>query len=107
MMLLENESFRLIEQQRLDQLKTARQRNKLGQFATPPALALDIAKFAWDKVGRRRDNFSFLDPAIGTGAFFAAFMQAFPKNRIAAAAGIELDKTFAETAATIWHNHGL
>ena len=43
---LEAESTRLAEQKRLDQLKTATERNQWGQFATPPALSLDIAREA-------------------------------------------------------------
>lgn len=88
---LEAEATRLVEQTRLDQLKTAKERNKWGQFATPPVLALDIARYAWEKLKHRAGGFSFLDPAIGTGSFFGAFLQAFPPERIEAATGIELD----------------
>ena len=104
---LEAEATRLTEQQRLDQLKTAKERNKWGQFATPPVLSLDIARYAWDKLKHRKGGFSFLDPAIGTGSFFGAFLQAFPHSRIEAATGIELDKPFAEAARAIWNTYGL
>ncbi|NLE40064.1 MAG: SAM-dependent DNA methyltransferase, partial [Pirellulaceae bacterium] len=105
--ILEAEAARLTEQQRLDELKTARERNKWGQFATPPALSFDIAKYAWHRLRRRKGEFAFLDPAIGTGSFFGAFLRAFPKHRIHRAVGIELDKPFAETARTIWRPQGL
>ena len=104
---LEAEATRLREQQRLDQLKTAKERNRWGQFATPPVLSLEIARYAWEKLGHREGGFSFLDPAIGTGSFFSAFLQVFPHARITAAAGIELDKPFAEAAHAIWHEQGL
>ncbi len=78
----EAEAVRLTEQQRLDQLKTAKERNRWGQFATPPALSLDIARYAWNKLRRRKGGFRFLDPAVGTGSFFGALLQAFPKDRI-------------------------
>ena len=52
-------------------------------------------------------RFSFLDPAIGTGSFYAAFLQAFPRDRIESATGIELDKPFAEAAKAIWERLGL
>ncbi len=104
---LEAEATRLSEQQRLDQLKTTKERNKWGQFATPPALSLDIAHYAWEKLKLRKGAFSFLDPAIGTGSFFGAFLQAFPHDRMEAATGIELDKPFAEAANAIWHAQGL
>jgi hypothetical protein len=105
--ILEAEATRLTEQLRLDQFKTAKERNKWGQFATPPALSLDIARYAWNRLRRRKGGFRFLDPALGTGSFFGAFLQAFPKDRIEAACGIELDKLFAESAKSIWRQQGL
>ncbi len=105
--ILEAETARLAEQQRLDQLKTAKERNKCGQFATPPALSLDIARYVWNRVRHRRGIFRFLDPAFGTGSFFGAFLQAFPKDRIEDATGIELDERFAEAASSIWQHEGL
>ena len=105
--ILQAEAIRRTEQQRLDELKTAKERNKWGQFATPPALALDIAGYAWEKLKHCKGGFAFLDPAIGTGSFFGAFLQAFPNGRIEAATGIELDRPFAEAAKAIWHKQGL
>ena len=105
--ILEAEASRLTEQSRLDRLKTAKERNRWGQFATPPALSLDIALYCWDKLRRHKHGFRFLDPAVGTGSFFGAFVQTFPKQRIAAATGIELDRSFAEAAKTIWGRQGL
>ena len=105
--ILEAEASRLTEQSRLDRLKTARERNRWGQFATPPALSLDIALYGWNKLRRRKGVFRFLDPAIGTGSFFGAFIQTFPNDRISGATGIELDKSFAEAAKSIWQRQGL
>jgi adenine-specific DNA-methyltransferase len=103
----EAEATRLAEQCRLDRLKTARERNQSGQFATPPALSLEIARYAWNILRRRKGDFRFLDPALGTGSFFGAFVQAFPKDRIAGATGIELDKPVADAAKAIWRPQGL
>ncbi len=103
----EAEVSRLVEQQRLDQLKTAKERNQWGQFATPPALSLDIARYAWNTLGKSSANFRFLDPAIGTGSFFNAFLQTFPNDRIEVATGIELDPQFAKVADAIWSRQGL
>ena len=89
--LIDAEATRLDEQHRLDRLKTAKERNQWGQFATPPALSLEIARYAWDKLQPREQRFNFLDPAIGSGSFYAAFRQAFPGDRIESATGIELD----------------
>ncbi len=104
---LEAEAIRISEQVRLDQLKTAKERNKWGQFATPPILSFDIAHYAWKLLKRREGLFSFFDPALGTGSFYSAFLQVFPHDRIEAATGIELDKPFAEAAKTIWRKEGL
>lgn len=42
MMIRKSESIRLVEQQRLDELKTAKERNKWGQFATPRFLKQEV-----------------------------------------------------------------
>lgn len=105
---VEIEAERLREQEALDLQKDAAERNLWGQFATPPALALDIAKYArkrWPKAGQ---PVRFLDPALGTGAFYAALRQAFDSQvEIATAAGIELDPQFADAAKRLWHKAGL
>ena len=98
---------RLTEQARLDTLKTAAERNKLGQFATPPVLALEIARYAREKLNGKHGLIRFLDPAIGTGAFYAATLDSFPAKRIGYAAGVEIDRAFAHTAAEIWGKTGL
>jgi hypothetical protein len=69
----EIEAERLIVQEQLDAAKTAAERNRLGQFATPPNLALDIASYAYSLWQSRSDAASFLDPAIGSGSFYSAF----------------------------------
>jgi methylase of polypeptide subunit release factors len=50
---------------------------------------------------------SFLDPAIGTGSFYSAFLKAFPKKRIAEALGFELDPHYGKPAAQLWKDHDL
>ncbi len=99
------EDRRQQEQTRLDALKTAPERNKWGQFATPPELALSIARYAHSLLGEI--PIRFLDPAIGTGSFYSALSQAFPPENIEAATGIELDPLFSETAKDLWRKSGL
>ena len=70
------EGRRQTEQTRLDSLKTAAERNKWGQFATPFELALSLARYAHKTLGEGR--LRFLDPAIGTGSFYSALSQAVP-----------------------------
>ncbi|HXJ92126.1 MAG TPA: N-6 DNA methylase [Terriglobia bacterium] len=99
------EGRRQAEQTRLDSLKSAAERNKWGQFATPFELALSLARYAHGTLGE--DAIRFLDPAIGTGSFFSALSQTVPANSVEAAVGIELDPLFADTAEKLWDNSGL
>ena len=99
------EGRRLEEQARLDSQKTATERNKWGQFATPPELARGLARYALDLIGQVR--LRFLDPAIGTGSFYSAISQAVPTKNIEVATGIELDPLFADAARNLWAKTGL
>lgn len=100
------ECDRLTTQRLLDDQRSAKERNRLGQFATPSALALEVAQFVrqyWeDSV-----PIHFADPAIGTGAFFAALLGAFGPDQIASATGVELDERFVATARDLWEPMGL
>jgi adenine-specific DNA-methyltransferase len=99
------ETRRQEQQTRLDTLKTARERNQWGQFATPPELALSLARYARELAGQGRIR--FLDPAVGTGSFYSALTQAFLPQEIDAATGIELDPLFAKAAQDLWGDSGL
>jgi methylase of polypeptide subunit release factors len=98
----DREARRQAEQLRLDRLKTAKERNRLGQFATPATLSLDIAQYARRLWSSRTDRVRFFDPAIGTGSFYSALRQAFPPDIIAEAAGVEIDPAFAQAAEDLW-----
>jgi type I restriction-modification system DNA methylase subunit len=65
----ETESQRLNLQGELDQRFVAKERNRRGQFATPPALATDMARVAMEYL-EPHCGMRFLDPALGTGVFF-------------------------------------
>lgn len=99
------EERRLAEQTWLDSLKSAAERNKWGQFATPFELALSLTRYAQHILGE--GPIRFLDPAIGTGAFFSALSQAVSGQTIDAAVGVELDPLFAEAAEKLWGNSSL
>lgn len=99
------EQCRLGEQVRLDSLKTAAERNKWGQFATPTPLAVSLAGYAHALLG---DNpVRFLDPSIGTGSFYSAIRETFPPRNIESAHGVELDPLFASVAVNLWAEQGL
>jgi hypothetical protein len=103
----DTEAQRLLVQRRLDESRTASERNRLGQFATPPALALDIARYAWELWRGRTTAATFFDPAIGTGSFYSTLRQVFPPEAIADACGVEIDPRFAAAARRLWASSGL
>lgn len=89
-------------QSALDRLKTQAQRNKMGQFSTPFALAVDIIEYA-HKTMPHHGKIRFLDPAIGTGVFFSALHHTFPANLIESAQGFEIDEHYGKPARNLWH----
>ncbi len=70
------EQERVALQASLDAKKTQAERNRLGQFATPTALAEDILRYAGALLPPAT-KVRFLDPAIGTGSFYSALLRVF------------------------------
>jgi adenine-specific DNA-methyltransferase len=89
----------------LDSAKSAAERNRLGQFATPNQLALEIACYVSSFLGE--SGISFADPSIGSGSFFSAALSVFGSRRIESAVGVEIDTAFAEAARDLWRSAGL
>jgi adenine-specific DNA-methyltransferase len=94
------ERRRLVLQQARDRLRSPQQRNRLGQFATPGALARETLQYAHQLLGSRPVR--FLDPAIGTGSFYAALLREWPVADVAAATGFEIDAHYGEPCRTLW-----
>ena len=101
------ESDRQNVQTRLDSLKSASERNKMGQYATPFSLASEIVEFVRDTYFTETDKIRFLDPAVGTGAFFSAMLHAFPKTQIENAVGVEFDSQIVSITKNLWTAWGL
>jgi hypothetical protein len=101
------EALRIGEQVRLDLLKSAAERNEWGQFATPHALAAEMAEYVRSLWRDRTDKIRFLDPAIGTGSFFSALRKVVEPGWVESALGIELDPEFARAATRLWSSDGL
>ncbi len=77
-----------------------------SRFATPHELALSLPDvYAQSLIGNQ--SVRFLDPAIGTGSFFSALSQVFPKKQIHRAVGVEVDPLFAGTAREFLEGEGL
>ena len=102
----ENEARRVTMQAALDGAKARRERNRLGQFATPPALARAMLQEAAGLLEGQRD-IRFLDPAIGTGAFYSALLDVVGEGRIAKAVGFEVDPHYGLPAKRLWDATGI
>lgn len=100
------EQRRLLLQATLDAKKTAGERNKMGQFATPSLLAQDILRYAVTLLPSDQ-QIRFLDPAIGTGSFYSALRSIYPNGRVSEAAGFEIDPHYAQPAEDLWAQTGL
>ncbi len=97
------EERRLAIQVELDATKDQAERNRLGQFATPTDLALEILEYARHRMGET-PAVRFLDPAIGTGAFFSALLRVFSTSQVTNAVGYELDLHYGKPAASLWND---
>lgn len=89
----------------LDSERSSSERNKWGQFATPPMLANEIMQYVLGLHDERA--ISFVEPSCGSGAFISAFYQNTlsderPKN----VTGIELDSRFADVSKDLWGPYG-
>ncbi len=101
MNLEKKERARVAVQVHLDKKRTQLERNRLGQFATPVELANAIAHFGTALLADSQ-QISFLDPAIGTGAFFSALVSNLPEEGIANAQGFEIDNHYGMPAQRLW-----
>jgi len=101
------ESHRQAMQVDIDAGKSAGERNRLGQFATPNLLALDIARYVASLLDRTNGEIRFADPSIGSGSFFSAALATFGSQRIQSSLGVELDPAFADAARQLWAQAGL
>jgi predicted RNA methylase len=98
------EARRLQLQAELDAARSKPERNHMGQFATPPALAGAILETA-QRLLPDDQPIRFLDPALGTGAFFSALLRVFPPDRRIWVCGYEVDPHYGEPARLLWREH--
>ena len=102
----DTESQRIRVQQELEIASTHAQRNKLGHFATPPELALEILRYAAERTAPT-EKINFLDPGIGTGAFYSALLSTVPREKIHSGHGYEIHPELADAARNLWTKEGL
>jgi adenine-specific DNA-methyltransferase len=95
------EAARLAAQGDLDKSVPNTERNRRGQFATPPVLAEAMVRLARDlfpEIKRVR----FLDPALGTGVFYSALLKVCGARNVASAVGFEIDPRLVTVANRLW-----
>jgi len=88
----------------LDTAKSKLERNKLGQFATPPILAQELAELASQYLAQGKSKVRLLEPSVGSGSFISALFKAFPLKNVEAVKGVEYDKRFADFASSLWQD---
>ena len=103
---INNEALRLSVQAELDSKKTALERNRMGQFATPTVLAREVLSYGLGLLPKE-SRVRFLDPAIGTGSFYSALREKIGRRSIEAAKGFEVDPHYGEPACELWAGSGL
>lgn len=94
-------------QANFDRQQSSADRNRLGQFATPRALAIEITEQLAALLPIETFPIRFADPSIGLGSFFSAVLSIFGRQRIASAMGIEIDAALCHAARDIWADTGL
>ncbi|MBX7208553.1 MAG: Eco57I restriction-modification methylase domain-containing protein [Verrucomicrobiaceae bacterium] len=96
-----------LEQKRLDLLakldakRSQAERNRMGQFGTPSALASEVMRTALALMPEG-ERVRFLEPGFGTGAFYSALLDQVPAKRIEAAEGFEIDAHYGDEAVRLW-----
>jgi predicted RNA methylase len=101
------EARRQAVQAELDARSSAAERNRLGQFATPHALAVEITRYVEAVAGCSLPAIRFADPSVGTGSFYSAALTVFGPKQIERAVGVEIDPTSCEAARNLWGDAGL
>lgn len=109
MTIVANESRRAEWQLKLDHQRDTGERNRLGQFSTPIALAKAVVSLGLSYL-RDTSEVSFLDPAFGTGAFYSALLSVVEDSEareVTRASGFEIDPHYGKPAQSIWEGSPL
>ena len=88
----------------LDAQKSPKERNKMGQFATPYPLACHIMKKVRGFCANGKVR--FIEPSMGLGSFYAAFREVFAQDA-GDALGFEIDALYYEPASKLWANENI
>lgn len=100
------EQTRLLMQETIDKGKGLEERRKHGQFSTPFVLAQEMVNYGLKLLPRT--DISFLEPCIGSGAFYSALLSAANSDGcIQKATGIEVDPEYYNCATELWKDSGI
>ncbi len=100
------EDRRISFQREFDSRKSNEDRNRLGQYATPNEFAIEILSETKKYIPKNR-AITFLDPALGSGSFYSAFLSEFQSNSSDNNYGIEIDSELSEFAKSVYGELGL
>lgn len=89
----------------LDTTKTSAERNKLGQFATPPRLADEMVVYGLSLVAQT--DVRYQEPGFGTGTFFTSLLEQDGSHRFTQAVGYEVDSHYGRPAAELYASTAL
>lgn len=105
--MIDTEKAREKAQFEIDGTKDIEERRKHGQFATPFSLATEIMSYGLDLLNKT--SISFLEPSLGTGAFYSALVHETNNTNITIkrATGVEIDPAYFDYAKSIWNNSDL
>ena len=95
------ESSRIKLQADLDGRKTQKERNKRGQFATPPKLAREVAAHGLALLPKSMP-LRLLEPGCNLLAISSAVVQESAGRSIQSVTGIEIDPHYANPAKKLW-----
>jgi hypothetical protein len=100
------EAQRFARQKTIDAAKSSIDRNQLGQFSTPYALArpMTAATLAHMPTAER---LRFLEPSVGSGVFFSALLAELGDHVLSEAVGVEIDPAYFDVAESLWRERGL
>ena len=100
------EESRRLMQETIDNEKDIEERRKFGQFSTPFVLAQEIIRYGLRLSSEK--EISFLEPCIGSGAFYSALLSTVNNDYcIQTATGIEIDPAYYDCAAKLWNDSGI
>lgn len=101
------EAQRFAMQKTIDAAKSSLERNRLGQFSTPYALARQMTAATLAHFPTSA-HVRFLEPSVGSGVFFSSMLAELGGHELLEeAVGVEIDSAYSDIAASLWRERGL